>query len=369
MQKKLMVMTIATALSTPAMALADVTVYGKADLATGVLSNGTTKNAQISSQVTKMGFKGAEKLDEGFSLNWQIEQQIDMDGAGTAFSGHVTFAGRNSFLALKHDDFGTFMLGRHDTPYKVSTRHLDVFGDQFADNRHLMGGDKKLYSGSLMDARPGNEIMYISPKWSGVSVSASLVPKGENAGSTSDVKSQLYSVSASYNNGPLLAAAAYQDIEYGTKGQFTFDATKGDLVGSKDHLKAAKAGIGYTMSQFKVTAVIERFMSSGTTVGNKLTRTDIYVGGIYKFGKNDVKLAVTSASNANGVSNTGAKMFAAGVDHSLSKKTTVYAQGVLISNDSKASYGFNGAATTANTASVAAGKNPYGVLVGMKHVF
>ena len=83
MQKKLMVMTIATALSTPAMALADVTVYGKADLATGVLSNGTTKNAEISSQVTKLGFKGSEKLDGGISAIWQIEQQIDMDGAVT----------------------------------------------------------------------------------------------------------------------------------------------------------------------------------------------------------------------------------------------------------------------------------------------
>ena len=140
-------------------------------------------------------------------------------------------------------------------------------------------------------------------------------------------------------------------------------------LGNQDSLSAAKAGIGYTMSQFKVTAVVESLQSSGDTVGKTLNRTDVYVSGKYSFGKNDVKLAITNASNSNGVSNTGAMMYAAGVDHDFSKKTSVYAQGVYISNDSAASYGFNGAATTATTSGVVAGTNPYGFLVGMKHAF
>ena len=45
---------------------------------------------------------------------------------------------RNTFVGLT-GGFGTAILGRHDTPYKLATRSLDVFADNIADNRSIMG--------------------------------------------------------------------------------------------------------------------------------------------------------------------------------------------------------------------------------------
>lgn len=358
MQKKILVLAVAATLSAPA--FADVSVYGKADLAVGSVSNGTARNTVVSSQVSKIGFKGSEDLDGGLSAIWQIEQQIDMDSG----AGKVSFASRNTFLGLKSDSAGTIMLGKHDTPYKESTRHLDVFGDQFADSRHLMGGGNKANAGSYMDMRPGNEIMYVTPTFAGVKVSASYVGS-ENATTSTAVKSSLVSLAGVYNQGPIYAAVAYQKVNYGTVGDFVAAAP----LGNNDTLKATKAGVGYTMDAFKVTAVVEKITSSGATVLNTLSRTDVNLNGMYKFGDNDVKLAVTKAGNSGGVAATGAKMIAVGFDHNLSKATSVYVQAAKISNDKNANFQFNGAATTATTAGGVNGSSPSGILLGIKHAF
>ncbi|MDP1997934.1 MAG: porin, partial [Gallionella sp.] len=144
-QKKLIVIALAaTAFSAPALAeTANVSFYGIADLSYDFVNNGTSaagvagaSKTNVSSNVSRIGLKGAEGLDDGLSVIWQIEQQINIDNT-TEAGGTGTFATRNSFVGLKHDTAGTVLLGRHDTPYKLATRRLDPFADSVADNRAL----------------------------------------------------------------------------------------------------------------------------------------------------------------------------------------------------------------------------------------
>jgi predicted porin len=381
MKKSLIAVAVAGAFASTLAYGADtpnIEIYGKADLAVGTISNGLTTNQQLTSQVTKLGFKGAEDLGGGTAAIWQIEQQIDIDNAGSGNSTHNTFAGRNSFLGLKNDAAGTLMAGRHDTPYKESTRSLDVFGDQFADNRHLMGGGTGLNGGAYMDARPGNELMWQSPSWGGVKVAASYAMGAELATTGTQQKGSLYALSAVYDqgkNGPIYAAVAIQNVKYGSAATGQYAAT-GSLAAG-DSLKAVKAGIGYHADAFKVNAVVEKLTSSiaANANANLLGRTDFYVAGQYNINEtNDLKAAYTKAGNSGGVANTGATMIGLGFDHYMSKKTSLYAQYVKISNGSAADFQFNNAATTGVTTAVAGaggttGTSPKGILVGMKHDF
>ena len=115
-----------------------VTFYGQIDLSYDSINTGTSaagvagaSKSNVSSNVSRIGLKGSEGLDDGLAAIWQIEQQINIDNAGG------TFATRNSFVGLKSDSAGTVLLGRYDTPYKLATRRLDPFADSIADNRGL----------------------------------------------------------------------------------------------------------------------------------------------------------------------------------------------------------------------------------------
>lgn len=177
MQKKLIALAVAAAFSAPAFAdNANFTFYGTADLSydmvnTGTAANGTkgTTKRVVSSNVSKFGFKGAEDLGGGLAAVWQIEQQINIDDAAKN-----TFASRNTFAGLK-GDFGTVLLGIHDTPYKLTTRKLDVFGDSIADNRALLGGITGTSAAAAFDGRQNNVLAYISPAMSGLTAAIAAV--------------------------------------------------------------------------------------------------------------------------------------------------------------------------------------------------
>ena len=165
MQKKIIALAIAAAISAPAFAdTSNVTVYGVADVSydsintgtsggnagkTGVLGAATAANIQgarsnrVSSNSSRLGVKGSEDLGDGLTAVWQIESLINI-GDATGTSGSASTGGaignRNTFLGLSSATAGTVVLGRHDTPYKIATRAYDLFTDGIADNRSIMGG-------------------------------------------------------------------------------------------------------------------------------------------------------------------------------------------------------------------------------------
>lgn len=400
MKKSLIAVAVACALASTS-ALADdgnVTVYGKTDIAAGSLSNGLARHGELSSQITKVGFKGSEDLGNGTAAIWQIEQQIDIDNATQGSATHTYWAGRNSFLGLKNDSMGTLMLGRHDTPYKESTRGMDIFGDQFLDNRHLMGGSTctpgiadgvsvvtgtggtACTGGAYMDARPGNEIMYVSPTFSGMKVEASYAMGAESTTNTTQQKGGMTSIALMYSQGKqgLQAAFATQTIKYGSANTGNWAQT--GVLAAGDSLTGSKIGVGYATTAFKVNFVLEKISSNiaaptGTHTSNELGRTDMYLAGQFNIDEmNNLQLAYTKAGNTDGFSATGAKMIGVGFNHYLSKKTNLYVQYQKLSNDANANFQFNNAATDAVTTQVAGatgttGTSPSGLLIGMRKFF
>src|SRR6266481_2796144 len=191
MQKKIIAVAVAAALATPGLSFAvgafdeNIVIYGAARVSydlldngngtggrngTGTATNGTTVN-KVSSNTSKIGFKGKEDLGDGLYSIWQIETQVNFDDSSTNPQGGG-LGSRNTYGGLTSDHFGTIRLGRYDTPYKVSTGKFDLFGDTLFDTRALTGGAPGISSAVAFDGRPTNTVNYLCPSFNGFTVNA-----------------------------------------------------------------------------------------------------------------------------------------------------------------------------------------------------
>jgi len=178
------------------------------DRFTGQLPRGSLDTLpRVQQPANRLGVKGSEDLGNGLKAIYQVELGVNFASADNNIpsgeNGGVSI--RNSFVGLA-GDWGTFLIGRHDTPLKISTGKLDLFVDTIADYNGTVG---------FQDLRTDNTVAYISPSFSGFSVAAALISGGgATAGSglniNSDGINEAYSLAAIYNNGPFYASAAYE---------------------------------------------------------------------------------------------------------------------------------------------------------------
>ena len=378
MNKKLIALAIASAISAPAMAATgNVDIYGLMSVAVDSVQNGdastdltpatTTHNTnrvgRFSDYASRIGFKGSEDLGNGLSAIWQIEQQINTNsGTGGAFGGANL---RNTFVGLKSKDLGTVLGGHYDTPYKVATGRLDPFADTMGDYNGVVGAANGVAASTYFDQRPSNVVDYISPNWSGLSVAAAYAFGAQTAVNnvtTTDKNANLYSLAAMYDAGPFFLSAAYEKQNFGF-GVPSVGTMQGTAPGQDR--SAYKIGAGYSIMDFTLGALYEKTKDNlGVGGANSLGHSAYYLSGKYQMGAIALKAAYGKA-NSNATANTGAKLYTVGADYSFSKRTTVYALYTEIKNDSNAAYNFS-----YNPASgIGAGDKPSGFSLGVKHAF
>ncbi|MDE2118527.1 MAG: porin [Betaproteobacteria bacterium] len=388
-------------------ATGEVVIYGQANVAFDVVnsSNGTTtKNGatatpasvnanQVSSNASRIGFKGSEDLGGGLSAIYQIETLVNIDNSTSAATPTNGFATRNTFAGLSSSSMGTLVLGRHDTPYKLATRHQDLFADTIADNRSLMGGvtfNALTGAGSAaasFDGRQTDVVAYISPAMSGFTAAVAYVAGAENPvpANPSPTKGSAWSLAGMYNAGALNGSLAYEVHDLGTVGSGTLGALPLGAPSQKE--TAWKLGVGYTMDQFAVNAVYEKTNDNfggatglagvGTAGGDFFGHSAYYLSGKYNVTASDaVKLAYTHSGDINGANlaaaklNTAAHQVSLGYDHSLSKRTTVYALYTKLTNNAGAAYALGNAdAGSGGIAANGFNSSPSAFGLGMKHAF
>jgi len=382
MQKKIIVLAIASVLAAPA-AFADtsnVTLYGKADMSYDFISTGNNaagvagvNKGNVSSNVSKFGIKGSEDLGDGLSAVWQIEQQVNMDNSSNSCPAVVIPAGgatvpacnanngilatRNTFLGLKSNDMGMVLMGRHDTPYKISTRALDIFGDSIADSRSLTGGVSGRTAASSFDGRPTDVIAYISPSFSGFTGAVAYVNLAETNVTAAAPKANALSLAGMYSADPFYASLAFEEHKLDTV-----------VVGGKE--KATKVGFGYKMDAFKVNFAYEKTSDNlGALGANKYGHSAYYLAGQYNFTSIDaVKLAYGKVNQIGATANSSANQFSLGYDHNLSKRTKVYAIYTSLKNGAGTNNGFS-QSTAAAASNSGFGTSPSVLSLGMSHAF
>ena len=373
MQKKIIVLALAAAFAAPAFAdTANVNVYGAINMSVESITNGDSVAGakgsvmnKISSNTTKLGFKGMQDLGDGVSAIWQIEQQVDGDNAGSTGSAKNTFATRNTFVGLSDKALGTVQLGKFDTPYKASTRSLDAFGDMLADNRSLMGGVKGKSAELAFDGRDGDVVAYISPEMAGVTLSLAYVVGAEQNTATTVNQGSATSMAATYKAGDLSANLGYEVHSFGTAGSGTLAGTDGQKE------TAVKIGVGYKLDALYLSAIYEKTSDTLAAGTAKYDHNAINVAAKYDLSSNNtVKLAYTKASEINSVADTGATQLSLGFDHKLAKTTSVYALYTALNNGDAINYVLTDAGSTGGGfTGIGAGSKISAMAVGVKHSF
>ncbi len=291
MKKSLIALAVAGVVSAPAFAAtSNVDVYGRMHFAIED-TNAANVDMDIKTNASRIGFKGTEDLGGGLKAIWQIEQQFDATGANdTAFGGSNL---RNTFVGLS-GGFGTVLIGRHDTPYKLSTVKYNVFADTIADYALARLDGVAPITGH---SRASNAIAYVSPNMSGLSFSGALVTSMDqlDAGKSVDA----YSLAGGYANGPLTVDLAWENIK----------------ASSGNDRTAWKLGAGYSFGDAKIGAIYEDVdMDTGTD------RDSFFLVGSYAMGAIVLKGQYGQAD----VGAADQSTWALGADYNLSKRTTLF---------------------------------------------
>lgn len=198
MKKALLPLIIASLV--PAAAFAEVTVYGKANVA----FQSTDKNVggeftEVVSNASRIGLKGSESVNDDLKVIYQFEYQTRVDDGSnsqtcTATSTSVTttpsattkttttcsvsgqtFSQRNIYVGLKGSG-GTAMIGMFDTPFKLAQEKVDLFNDYIGDIQAVLQGE----------TRAKNIIQYSTPAFNDITVNVAYVNAEKDAVNVDD---------------------------------------------------------------------------------------------------------------------------------------------------------------------------------------
>lgn len=358
MKKSLIALAVAGAVSAPAMAAtSNVDIYGNIGLSYDYINTDSNvpgadkKLSRVSSNSSRIGFKGSEDLGGGLAAIWQIEQQFDWDNGTQNLVGtlgnNTNLNLRNTFLGLSSKSMGTVLMGKHDTPYKLATGKLDIFADTSADYNNIVGNVR---GANNFDLRPGNVLAYITPTVNGMHAAIAYV-FGNELGNGALPNQSAWSALGMYDNGPIFASLAYEQHN--------------NLTPAGEDRHAWKLGAGYNFGDAKVGFIYE---DAQDIVGaNAQNRKAYYLNGQYNMGNIALKAAYGHAGKLDTVADSGANTYTLGADYNLSKRSRVYAQYTKTNNDTNGMYSLG--AGQGSSIGAGAGTDPSVFSIGMRHTF
>jgi predicted porin len=389
MQKKLIALAVAAALTAPALALADsanVTVYGKliadiesvqSDKATGAnvaVAAGSSYTAnRVVSNASRLGVKGEEDLGDGLKAFFQIESNVNLTGTDVAagiFNGI-----RNSGAGLKSDSMGAVSVGNWDTPYKLTHNKIELFDNTtFASATNLIGRSAATAANASQGAtlasnfvtRQAGVVQYYSPKFSGFDVKVAFAPASDtfavaNNAATKQNKA-VVSMSGTFETDDIYVALGYESHNDAFAPTATRLSTGADtatrLVGS--YKIADGFWVGATVEQVSVTGATA--VATGTKTSS---RTGFELATSYKMDKNNFGLSYVKLGNMGSAVSSGANQVSVRYGYDLSKRTQAFAMYSALSNDANGNYGLSAGQNIAS----AAGAKFTGFGAGLQHSF
>ena len=396
MNKKLIALAVAGACVAPsaiAQTTNPVTLYGlvyatfESVEATGGATPLVRRN-RVADQSSLLGVRGTEDLGGGLKAFFQLETAFKPDQNDTAF------AARNSGVGLQ-GGFGSILLGRWDTPMKVTAGAVDVFGDRTIGGYQAgmlgsgVGGLNPSGSAASapaatggfdgFDRRDQNVVQYWSPSWGGVAIRASY---SANETRTATTNPRTVGASLTYTGGPVYVGVAYDEMK-DFRPAFSFTAPVAILTTAVLPKQRATAVFGtFTFGPIKLGALYDKVKRDGPSAINATAGTvtgfseqKAWMGNVeWTFGNNQLKYQYTKARDGGPTFVTSAtvlarvepdcKVNAFGYQYNFSRRTFFLAQYVKVDNNAESYCNFG-----SNRLAIAAGQDPKGVSVGLRHSF
>lgn len=331
MNKKLLTLAVAAALTAPTAAMAEAVLYGDlqvsidyADVDGGFNGWGMNGGGEIpgkGDRDNQIGVKGSEDLGNGLKAIYEVQFNIELteEGDGRMTSGGDNLVSLQKTYAGLSSDWGTVIVGRNDTPMYKSTSKLDLFDNQMADYNNVLG---------FQSVRADNSVSYVSPSFSGFQLSGMIF----GGGATTDLDETTnqnqdafgsYSLAGMYKNGPFFAALAYESMDAELWMDTDLSNDKLSLFYREDDYTKWRIGLGLLdWNGFTLTGIYEDQSDiNGIAARN---RSIWQIQTAYAFGNNKVK-AMYGAGDRDGWSaDSDYESWAIGFDHNLSKRTMAY---------------------------------------------
>lgn len=305
--KKILLTALIAGFSTAS--LAQVSMYGLADTYFGTTKNATstTKIDSGGMSTSHIGFKATEKLGD-ITATAALETFLRPDTASTGrFNGDAFYA-RNAYVGLS-SKAGEVQLGRVTTPMFISTVAFNSFGDSFTfspivttrfglSNFNLAaGGTDSGWNNSILARTNMGPVAITGVYSAGIT--------DDTSGTTQSGKS----IGAMMFQGPIGLTATWQEVEQGA-GRPNMSAT---IVGASYAINNAKLFAQYNRVQNSDTATKE---DQGYSVGASIKLSNVNTAMISYSKHEHTFMAAPQAETSS---------WAVGVQHSMSKRTDVYA--------------------------------------------
>lgn len=384
MNKKLMTLAVAGAFAAPAAALAQVQIYGRANLgfdryeATGATA-GSAADYKARNRVfdsgSRLGFRGTEDLGGGLRALFVIETGVNIDtGTGNGQNGTANasangaLASRDSYVGLE-GGWGRVSFGRQSVFWTNGT--IAQSGANYVNidvPMATVGGGFGRVAG--IGTRINNTVMYTAPTIKGFGGYASYSPNSEAAGAGANTNAVVEGLRVTY--------------EGIVKVQADWAMNKAASGGAQQlKITGIKLGVGYTYmpgAQISVivgqneNAHIATAVAGFSAVGDTIKQKAVIVNWEHTFG-NFQALAMagklqkaTGCGPVGGCDNTEATSFMVGGRYLLSKRTATYVTYNRTTNKDNQTIDYTAASmTSANP--LPAGADPKILALGVIHNF
>ncbi len=396
MQKKVMALAVAGALSAPVAAFAqasNVQIYGRLNVG---LDNYQAKGASNGSadfkaryrqfdQGSRLGVRGNEDLGGGLKAIFQIESGVNVDtGSASTQSGSAntsagTFASRDSYVGLE-GGFGRLTMGRQAVYYgngvieQVTANYANISSAFFSGTLSRIGGPT---------ARTNNVFAYTTPTMGGVNGTVWYSPNSEAATAGQQTNGKLYGFTVCYSG------IVNVQFDFGkNKKQTDLTVPTGTAAGD---VTGVKLGVGWPYAPGAQIAVIviqnkqkDATSAAGFTAQNdSIKQRGVGVAWEHVFGNIQALAEVAKINKATGCTESAApnagvsgstcdqsdaNSIMVGAKYLLSKRTGAYVTYNKITNKANANLDFSSAGYSAvNT--LPAGSDPRVWAIGLMHNF
>jgi predicted porin len=403
MQKKLLTLAVAGALGAPAVALAQVEVYGTIhmslnymDYGEGTLGAPSVTKFDVASHASNVGVRGRESLGGGLTAWFQVETNASMERSNNI--AHTSnFASRNSAVGMQ-GGFGNVFVGQWTTPWAdldalwgvgtVATYGpiTSIIGRRettgSAPNPNCVNGGSGLGgNGVVCDSVEGgggvghpfwrrisNSIHYQSPVLAGIQVKVAYQTNQDKAEAspalpgTVTADPQMWSASVTWSGmgGRARIGAAFDGHkEFTTVGK----TDDGWRVTGGFNFGFADVGAAYEEMTYKLAA-------------GDCEAKQMGIGVAIPIGQGAIRASYSQADDLEGpaigcAADNGAKQYNIGYDYRFSKRTTVGVGYATIENDPAAVFTWSGLSSSNNGVSLnpPAGSDVSIFFVSMIHRF
>lgn len=332
------------------------TLYGEIDASVDYLPE---KNATISdrdvievtSNVSLLGIKGDEKINDRLSFLYLAEWGIVTDGDGTDLSQ------RNRFVGIKDLALGSLKIGKQDTPLKQLSSPVDSFNNYVANRLDITGiapGENRIDNSVVYEIQP------IDIGENGKLKFNALLATGEAGGiaiTSGGAKvagrglGDAWSAALQYDSKPLVLGIAYDKaIPSSFLGRGILNASQPEITGAAitaaaNTIRAVARYNGIENLALKAlyqTSEVENKLNNGITTSSTATPTVAnatlaanidqsdgwLVGAEYNFAETNWTVKAQYSQNTtsfkNATADYEAQQIAAGVDYAFNKQIRAY---------------------------------------------